>query len=174
MKMDRKRSMKNSGRLFFAIIALLFLSGCQSSEKEKAFLDLYPGVDFNQEIVLDTMSSSETNGNSAPWVELVLENHSSEIISYNSLEGTNLYTYSKETKEWVQIKDRLQYFDKPDDDILYPQGTRNALYKAFVLASPDLDGYTAPVVVRVVAIGHQTSDGKLVGAYYDSILLPQQ
>ena len=120
------------------------------------------------------MSSSETNGNSAPWVELVLENHSSEIISYNSLEGTSLYTYSKETKEWVQIKDRLQYFDKPDDDILYPRGPKDTLYETFVLASPDLDGYTAPVVVRVVAIGHQTSDGTPVGAYYDSILLPQQ
>jgi len=168
------KTIRNVRVLFSALIMLSILSGCQSSEKEKTFLDLYPGVDFNQEIVLDTMSSSETDENSAPWVELVLENHSSEIISYNSLEGTNLYTYSKEMKNWVQIKDQLQYFDKPDDDILYPKGTRNALYKAFVLASPDLDGYTAPVVVRVIAIGHQTSDGKPVGAYYDLILLPPQ
>jgi hypothetical protein len=172
--MKKTKKYTNSLTVLTVLTACLVLSGCQSSEKEKAFLDLYPGIDFNQEIVLDTMSSSETNGNSAPWVELVLENHSSEIISYNSLEGTNLYTYSKEMKNWVQIKDQLQYFDKPDDDILYPKGTRNALYKAFVLASPDLDGYTAPVVVRVVAIGHQMSDGKPVGAYYDMILLPQQ
>jgi hypothetical protein len=166
--------MKKIGSFFFTLIACLVLSGCQSVENERTFLDLYPGVDFNNEVVLETMSSSETDGNFAPWVELVLENHSPEIISYNSLEGTSLYTYSKEMKEWVQIKDQLQYSDKPDDEIMYPKGTRNALYKAFVLASPDLDDYTAPVVVRVVAIGHQTSDGKTVGAYYDMLLLPQQ
>jgi hypothetical protein len=174
MKMDRKRSMKNSRRLFFAIIALLFLSGCQSSEKEKAFLDLYPGVDFNQAVVLTPSSSIDSDGNVTPDGELILENHSSEVISFNSPEGTSFYTYSKEKKEWVQIKNKMHYLSIQDDDILYPQGTRNALHEAFVFATPDLDGYTAPVVVRWVTIGHQTSDGKPVGAYYDSILLPQQ
>jgi hypothetical protein len=172
--MNQKRSIKNSRRFFFAIIALLFLSGCQSAEKEKAFRNLYPGVDFNQEIVLTPSSSIDSDGNVTPDSELILENHFSEVISFNSPEGTSFYTYSKDKKEWVQIKNKMHYLGLQDDDILYPKGTRNALHEAFVFATPDLDGYTAPVVVRWVAIGHQTSNGKLVGAYYDMVLLPQQ
>lgn len=156
------------------LLACLILSGCQSAEKEKTFRNLYPGVDFNREVVLVTSPTIDSDGNITPDSVLVLENHSSKIISYNLLDGTILYTYSQEKREWVLLKSLLHYYSKPTDDILYPKGTRNATYLTFIDAVPDLDGYTAPVVVRVVTIGHQLRDGKPVGAYYDWIMLPQQ
>jgi hypothetical protein len=172
--MNQRRSIKNSRRFFFVIIALLILLGCQSAEKEKAFRNLYPGVDFNREVVLVTSPAIDSDGNVTPDSVLVLENHSSEIISYNSLDGTILYTYLQEKKEWVQLKSLEHYYSKPTDDILYPKRTRNAIYLTFIDAVPGLNDYTAPVVVRVVAIGHQMNDGKPVGAYYDWIMLPYQ
>jgi hypothetical protein len=172
MKMDRKRSMKNSRRLFFAIIALLFLSGCQSSEKEKAFLDLYPGVDFNQEVKLTTdpyMANSEDLGT---WINLIFKNQSTEVISFSLLDGTNIYTYSERSQKWVKLENQLEY--NPGEDILYPKGTAQAVTDKLVIFSPKTDNLHTPIVIRMVAIGHQISDGKPVGAYYDMILLPQQ
>ena len=57
------------------------------AEKKKAFLNLYSEVDFNQEVELITSSSIDSYGNVTANSELVLENHSSKIISFNSPRG---------------------------------------------------------------------------------------
>jgi hypothetical protein len=164
-------AMKKIKKLIFVLILLLFLSGCQSSEKEKAFLDLYPGVDFNQEVDLVIDPSGTSAGYLGAEIDLLLENQSSKIISYSLLEGTSIYTYSEKYQKWVKLENQIEY--DPGEDLLYPKESKNKITIKGVFVAPKIYDYSTPIIVRIVAIGHQTNDGKLVGAYYDMKLVPQ-
>jgi hypothetical protein len=104
-------------------------------------------------------------------IDLLLENQSSKIISYSLLEGTSIYTYSEKYQKWVKLENQIEY--DPGEDLLYPKESKNKLTIKGVFVAPKIYDYNTPIIVRIVTIAHQTSDGKPVGAYYDVKLVPQ-
>jgi hypothetical protein len=165
------KTLKKSGKFLVVLLACLILSGCQSGEKEQTFLDLYPGVDFNQEIDLVVDPSGANTGFLGSEIDLLLENQSSKIISYSLQEGTSIYTYSEKYQKWVKLENQIEY--EPGEDLLYSKESKDKLTIKGVFVVPKIYDYSTPIIVRIATIGHQTSDGKPVGAYYDVKLVPQ-
>lgn len=153
---------------------LLILVGCKSAkvDKENAFQNLYPGIEFNSEIVLTENPVTKNLGYLGSEVDLLLINNSPEIITFKISEDVNIYTFSETKQEWIEVNNKFEY--SASEVIMFPPGI-GQIDNSLVFVWPEIYDFSTPIVLRIVAIGHQNYDEKnsiMTGAYYDIELIP--
>jgi hypothetical protein len=106
-------------------------------------------------------------------VNLILENKSDHFIHFTPGFNVQIFTYSSEMNQWIEIGNRISY--SGNDVVLYPKG--NNLYSVTLHdVLPDLSGPSSPKNLRIVVVGTIYRDNKAtneqVGAYTDVNWLP--
>jgi len=153
---------------------LLILAGCQSlnMDKENAFQNLYPEVEFNREIVLTENPVAKNIGYLGSDVDLILVNQSSETITFQISKDVYLYTYSDRKQKWIEVNNKFEY--NSSEVIMFPPGS-GQIDNALVFVWPEIYDFTTPINLRIVTIGHVKNDeidSIKTGAYFDIDLVP--
>jgi len=161
---------------FYSIILSisLLLVGCRGAmlDKESDFQTLFPGIVFNNEIMLIENPVTENIGYIGSEVDLLLVNQSREIVTFLISEDVWIYTYSEKSQEWVVVHNKFEY--NASEVKMYPSGTEQ-INDALVFVWPDIYDKDNPIELRIVAIGHKSiNDNETidVGAYFDIELVP--
>lgn len=170
-------------KTFFCIFCFFFLlSSCQVAlfdserKKDKAFSELYPGIEFNNEIVLDEDPIMINYGFIGSEVNLLLVNNSNNQVSFSISKDVDILFYSKKRNKWIEVINNYTYED--NSVIMYPKGGNN-LFDAQVYIWPEIYNTHEPIEIRIVAFGHRLENNdqyiineQTIGAYYDIELIP--
>ncbi|MPM35314.1 hypothetical protein SDC9_81904 [bioreactor metagenome] len=166
--------MKKINTLFLFLLSIILLSGCKglTKSKESAFLDIYQGIEFNNDMILAEDPLAPNNGYLGSEIDLVLQNKSTNEISIELSKDIQLFTYSDKQKKWIKLTNKFTY--SPGGAIIYSE-EENKISNALVLVWPEVYDFNTSISVRVVVIGHSKQIGgtlKDIGAYYDTNLIP--
>jgi hypothetical protein len=154
----------------------VILASCSNkikSDKETAFSELFPEVSFNKEF-RQTVVRNEINQKNGPSIYLRLENLSSSIIVFPEDFGVKIFTYSKEQKEWLELRNDSVYITNTIP-MLKPKNQGPLRFMGVPL-SPVIEGTGHEISIRIVVVGTVYEDDKatdrLTGAYTDLTLSP--
>lgn len=156
------------------LISIFLIAGCQLSRgnKESAFLEIFPGVEFNNDINLVEYPISKNSGYIGDEVDLILVNQSNTTITFQISKDVSIYAYSEKSQKWLMVENQFKY--KAGEHTLQPSGS-GLKTDTLVLVWPEIYDYNTPIEIRIVAIGHKNiSENKIIdtGAYYDIKLVP--
>jgi len=170
---------------YFYLLLLIFvissLTGCTFNKnidtiKEKAFVALYPGIQFNDYITLQEFDSFRTK----------YERYSSDILVKNVADieilllmqtGIHIWVYNENDQQWKKVNDRGVWINL-SDKILYPgKNNRHDLDSFWIVPiNPNIGDIEEPTTIRVVFLGEVLSNnqqsGKKVGGYLDITYQP--
>lgn len=170
--------MKNKTHiLLLIIIFIMLIIGCSkeridSTDKELSFLEMYPNVEFNSQIVLEKDDNAPNHELIGSDVNLVLKNYSDQKIEFSISKNLEILCYLQAKKRWVSINNKMKYYGP--SVILNPQGT-NGITDALVNTWPEILNPQESITLRIVTIGQVINGayiGDEVGAYLDVTLQP--
>lgn len=171
------QSKRNNCILWVLVLTITFLAACSDhsiSEKESAFRNLFPNVEFNKGFQI-SVDRNQINLKEGPFIFLGLENLSSSMIEFpRDDSGVSILTYSKAKNQWQEINNDITYITEKAPK-LYPRN-EGPLRFLGITVSPMIDNIDQDVDIRVVVTGTiseaQENIGKQVGAYIDITLTP--
>lgn len=168
--------------LFFIVFTMM-IYGCQKEEPqdlpEAAFSKQYLDVHMNEFMELNFWQM-ETADENYQYIQLLLDNKSSELVRFENNFGVKIYQFNEESRAWEEVENNMNYFGNAiylapkGEQFNAPSGQQFISKKVVeVVVNPSMAYY--PDSIRVVVVGEvevKDQSSQKVGAYID-IPLPK-
>ena len=144
-----------------------------TSRKEELFKRKVPIENINKKIRLSPWEPKKPRIGEP--IDLILDNKSSNIITFTRDYGLKIFTYEYDIEEWMTIENELIY--TPNENILlFPKSINKYKSREIVDLSPVIHDKEKPIFIRIVVIGNVINNGEItaeqVAAFTDILVSP--
>lgn len=155
---------------FIFLLFILFFAGCENKSQDQLFLEMFPGVEFNQEITLDEDPFAPNNFLIGSEVDLILYNQSDQVLEFSIADSIFIFQFDEKSHKWNEIDNEFNYHGPSIQ--MQPKDT-GGISDALIPVWPKITDAEKPVKLRIVVLSRaltQEMDDRWYGAYYDFIL----